>query len=301
MKTLLTPKDLADALGTSESSMRRWIDSGRVRMSRTAGGHRRIEVGEAMRFIRAMGLPVIRPEALGLDAISELAAVTDRAAGAGGAGVGAGTPPENIDCRLLGALTAGDRAMVRGMVVSWYLSGRGLATLFDGAMRHALTKLGEPWTADRAAILTEHRAADICVEAINALRAMLPRPNGNARIAIGGTPNDEWHSIPSLMAAMVACESGMRDVNYGANVPIDLLARAAADEKARLVWLSITMPPRRGMRAELAKLGADLAGHGATLVVGGRHALDACPPKHPNVHCVQSMSELNAFIHGMRG
>jgi excisionase family DNA binding protein len=293
MKTLLTPKDLADALGTSESSMRRWIDGGRVRISRTAGGHRRIELGEAMRFIREMGLPVVRPEALGLGAVTADAGAPESDC--------VPISAESTDDRLYAALSNGDRAAVRGIVLSWYLSGRGLAALFDGPMKFALTKLGEPWSVDRAAILIEHRAADICIEALNNLRAVLPRPSANARVALGGTPNDEWHSIPSLMAGMVAGESGLRDVNYGANVPTDLFARAVADQKARLVWLSITMPPRRGLRADLAKLAADLVGHGAALVVGGRHAPDACPIKHPNAHCVRSMSELAAFIHGMRG
>jgi len=65
-KPLLTPKDLADAIGVSESSMRRWVDSGRLKMTRTAGGHRRIEINEAIRFIRESGTPVVHPEILGL-------------------------------------------------------------------------------------------------------------------------------------------------------------------------------------------------------------------------------------------
>src|SRR4051794_17870331 len=65
-KTLLTPKELADAIGASESSLRRWVDGGRLRISRTAGGHRRIPVEEAVRFIRETGATLVRPEMLGL-------------------------------------------------------------------------------------------------------------------------------------------------------------------------------------------------------------------------------------------
>src|SRR4030095_13667767 len=63
---LLTPKELADAIGASESSLRRWVDSGDIRMSRTAGGHRRIPLREAIRFVRAIGATVVRPDILGL-------------------------------------------------------------------------------------------------------------------------------------------------------------------------------------------------------------------------------------------
>lgn len=292
-KTLLTPKDLADAIGTSESSMRRWIDSGRVRMSRTAGGHRRIELPEALRFIRDMGLPVVRPDILGLGPT-----LAGREAGEGDPGAPLASD-QSDDERLYGALAAGDRALARALIVSWYLAGRSLAAIFDGAVRGALERLGELWTRDRGGILTEHRATDICIESIHHLRGLLPTPAPEASVALGATPTDEWHVVPSLMAASVAHEAGLRDINYGGNVPSDLLAAAAVEHRAKLVWLSITMPPRRGLRAELSRLASDLAAHGATLVIGGRHAPTACPAKHPNIHCVQSMGELTSFIRGM--
>src|SRR3954465_11808076 len=66
-KPLLTPKELADAIGASESSLRRWVDNGDIRISRTAGGHRRIPLAEAIRVIREIGAPVVRPDLLGLE------------------------------------------------------------------------------------------------------------------------------------------------------------------------------------------------------------------------------------------
>ena len=78
-KSLLTPKDLADAIGASESALRRWIDGGRIRMSRTAGGHRRIPLQEAIRFIRQTGATIVRPELLGLN---QFVAETEESAGA---------------------------------------------------------------------------------------------------------------------------------------------------------------------------------------------------------------------------
>ena len=73
-KPLLTPKELADAIGASESSLRRWVDSGQINMSRTAGGHRRIPLAEAIQFIRGIGATVVRPEMLGLAASLQPAA-----------------------------------------------------------------------------------------------------------------------------------------------------------------------------------------------------------------------------------
>jgi len=150
LKALLTPKDLADAIGTSESSMRRWIDAGKVKMTRTAGGHRRIELNDALRFVREGGFPIVRPDILGVTPLK----VPPR------------VPRESDDDRLHAALAAGDRALARALLVSWYLGGRSLAALFDGPIRAALTRLGEGWNTQPRCILTEHRATDVCIEVL---------------------------------------------------------------------------------------------------------------------------------------
>ena len=41
---MLSPRELAEAVGVSESSLKRWADRGRVHVHRTEGGHRRIPV-----------------------------------------------------------------------------------------------------------------------------------------------------------------------------------------------------------------------------------------------------------------
>ena len=69
MEKLLTTTQLAEAIGASESSMRRWTNSGVIRTTRTAGGHRRILLSEAVRFVRESGTPLVRPELLGLPSL----------------------------------------------------------------------------------------------------------------------------------------------------------------------------------------------------------------------------------------
>src|SRR3954469_4133419 len=65
MEKLLTTNDVAMAIGASESSLRRWTNSGAIRTHRTVGGHRRIPLSEAIRFIRETGATVVRPDLLG--------------------------------------------------------------------------------------------------------------------------------------------------------------------------------------------------------------------------------------------
>src|SRR3954470_5354840 len=80
MEKLLTTKEFAEAIGASESSLRRWTNSGAIRTSRTVGGHRRIPLSEAIRFIRETGATIVRPDLLGFPDADANAAASAAAA-----------------------------------------------------------------------------------------------------------------------------------------------------------------------------------------------------------------------------
>ena len=65
---LVSPRNLAEAIGMSESSLKRWADRGLLQVTRTAGGHRRIAIRDAIRFVRERQLRFLKPTAIGLPA-----------------------------------------------------------------------------------------------------------------------------------------------------------------------------------------------------------------------------------------
>ena len=256
-KSLLTPKELGEALGASESSIRRWVDSGDIRIARTAGGHRRIPLTEAIRFIRQIGAPVVRPELLGLGKLPFIGAIGEALSDAE---------------RLFESLRSGDGDTIRDFLISRYLNGQAVSSLFDGPLLAAIRRVGNLWQHDERGILIEHRATEICIEAVGMLRRLLPPVENGSPLALGGAPQGDPYQLPSMMVGAVLFESGFRDVNFGANTPVELLGKEAIDRGARLVWLSISSPCEpRPLKASLKKLIADLAKHKINLLVGGRH------------------------------
>ncbi len=155
MKSLLTPRELADAIGVSESSVRRWVDAGHIPMTRTQGGHRRIALDDALRYLREIQADIVRPELLGLEQFSTA---------------------DTEDQALLRALAAGDAARARGIILSLFASGRHVSRIFDGPMRSALVKLADHPARDVMAALVQRRAADICVQAVCNLRSLMSAP-----------------------------------------------------------------------------------------------------------------------------
>lgn len=215
---LLSPRDLARALGVSESSLKRWVDAGKIVASRTEGGHRRIEFGEAMRFIREAGIRLAHPELLELSV----------------------TPESERETRLLDHLLDGDAPATLRWLTTRYLAGTSIAALADGPIRDAMYRIGDLWRHDPGGVYLEHRATDGCLNAVGQLRSLIEPPPPNSPIALGGAPSGDPYLLATQLAALVVSEAGLRPINLGPDTPPEAFERAIADCRPALVWLSIT-------------------------------------------------------------
>lgn len=288
MKPHLSPKELGEAIGVSESSIKRWIDDLTIAASRTAGGHRRIGMAEAVRFIRASGLPVVRPQVL---ALPDLAAARSQV-----------SPNRELKELFLEALLDGNGPVVRGALLSVFLEGRSLADLCDTVVAPAMHRIGELWTHDTQGIFLEHRATDLCCQALQSIRTLLPPPGPEAPGAVGAAPPGDPYLLPTLMASAVLTAEGWNAVNLGPDLPFASLLQAAAACRAALVWLAVSAEGLSGKAVpELQEMAARLEESGASLVVGGRACpRDLRPGTSPQFFSVSSMAELAAFARGLR-
>lgn len=281
----LSPKDLALVIGVSESSLKRWVDEGRLVAGRTSGGHRRIPLHEAVRFIRDTHASIARPELLGLAdlGMSQL-----------------NTQDQGSESVLLKALEAGRAESARGLVLAQFLATRSVASVFDGPLANAMHRIGELWRHSEDGIMIEHRATEIALDAIRQLRSLLPPVTEDAPVAMGATAPTDQHQLPSLMAATTLLEAGFRDVNLGSNLPIDSLIAAVRKDAPKIVWMSISAAAdKSGLSEQLQRLAAAVSSSGASLLLGGRGICGANLPVLPSTHIVSSMAELAAFARGL--
>ena len=259
---LLSPRELADALGVSESSLKRWVDSGKIQAARTDGGHRRIALQEAVRFIRETGAPLARPELLDMP---------DIAASRLG------------DDAFRHFLVEGDAAGARAWLLGRYLAGATVAELCDGPVCEAMHRIGELWQHDADGVFIEHRATDLCIQALAQLRATF-EPIATAPFALGATPEGDPYLVATFMAAMVIASVGLRPINLGPNTPVEALERAFARYQPALVWVSasVTVQHARELEAWLKSLPPT-----TVAVVGGRSGQDIA-----GVRYLDSMADL---------
>jgi excisionase family DNA binding protein len=286
VKPSLTPKELAQAIGVSESSLKRWADEGMLGCVRTPGGHRRIALAEAINFIRRTNASVVRPDVLGFSDIS-------------GPLIGG----KDADCpgaALYDALYADDHLQARNVLLSAFLQGRSVAALCDGPIRYAITRIGELWEHEENGIIVEHRATDTIVQALHILRMLMPTPVSDASGALGCAPPGDPYLMPSLMAATVLAEVGFRDLNLGPETPVAILTRAIRHYRPRLVWLAASTPLSIDrLTAKVTEIQPALDEAGSTLIIGGRGVDREALSGLPHVQLCQSMTELACVSRAM--
>lgn len=283
----LSPKDLALVIGVSESSLKRWVDEGRLVAARTAGGHRRIALHEAIRFIRETNATLSRPDLLGLTDLTA-APISAVASGSG-------------EAALLKALQNGNAEQARGLIMAQFLGQRSFSAVCDGPIAHAMHRIGEIWRHNDSGIMVEHRATEIVIDAIHQIRATLTPVPADAPVSVGAAAPDDPYILPSLMAATALMECGYRDVNLGPNLPIDALITAVREHRPALVWLSCSvMLDRSNLPDQIRRLAEAAAAADASLVLGGRGIAGHALPPLPSTHVVASMSELAAFARALK-
>jgi excisionase family DNA binding protein len=274
-----SPKDFATAVGVSESTIKRWADEGRFRVQRTAGGHRRIPVAEALRFVRNQGLEIQRGDVLGLPTASS-------------------EPGDNAEAKILDLLIEGDCDGFESWMVERYSAGSSLAACFDGPVRAAFSHIGDLWETQGDGIMIEHRAVDCCLRALSRIRSLIPPPKKKAPKAVGAAPTGDPYLLPSAMVATVLADRGWNVVNLGPDTPVETLGIAVNDLKAELLWLACSAPPAMGLAAGVAKLAPTLVETGTHLLLGGRtipalsaeladNGIDA--DQHPGLIMAESM------------
>ncbi len=258
MKELLTPKQVAQAIQVSESSVKRWCDKGVIPTRYTAGGHRRIPLGGLMDFLKAKNFAIVEPELLGLPPVR---AATPQTVG-------------QAAVLLSEALLRGDEQQCRQIIVDLYLAEHSVASLCDQVMGQAFHMIGDRWECGEAEVYQERRGCEIALRVLHEIRRYLPVPDREAPIAIGGSPEGDLYKLSTTMAELVLRDAGWRATSLGNNLPFRTLAAAIEEHHPRILWLSCSHIEHPSRFADSYSELYDNYGMDVAFVLGGRALTD---------------------------
>lgn len=226
VETLLSPKQVAQALKVSESSVKRWCDKGSIATIYTEGGHRRIRLGDLADFARTNRMQIQDFMSMGLvQTFSQLESVTAAAA------------------HLVRALLEGNEDRCNQIVTELYLAKNPIDQICDQVITKALHSIGEEWACGHAQIYQERLGCRITERILQRLQRMLPEPKPSAKVAIGCSSEGDLYCLGSSMVELVLRDAGWRAQSLGENLPLTSLAAAIEERAPQLVWISCSHLP----------------------------------------------------------
>lgn len=277
-RTDLSPKAVALAMGVSESSLKRWIDQGLLSATRTAGGHRRVDLAEVLAFMREHGYSFQDPGAVGLEV---------------------GQDPDRLRL-LIDGLCSGVVDRVRDLFIAAWLAEGSIAALADGLVRSAMASIGTLWMEGPEGIVVEHISTVTCLQALSQLHHRIPTPPTTAPLAVGGGVANDPDLLPLLVGTMAFQENGWQTINLGPDMPFAGYHAVIAQHRPRLVWLTLShAAPDAALAREILVLADGLAEHQAHLLVGGRRASELKLEHRDNLLRTSSLGEATAFGRGL--
>lgn len=220
--TLFSPKQVAQALGVSESSVKRWVDTGQLPAAKTAGGHRKVSLPSVSDFVRKSGHQLVQPQLLGLAAAPPRAEV------------------ERSQDGLFAALIDGREAECRALVLGLYQRGESIVDLGDRLIGPVFRRVGDGWEAGTITVHQERRSCEVMMAALHELRRLLPSPSDDAPLALTATPSGDFAEVPIRLVELTLIAAGWQVVPAGSGLPLEEIAAATLRVRPQLVCVSAT-------------------------------------------------------------
>jgi excisionase family DNA binding protein len=250
---LLTSAEVAQMLGVTAGSVKRWADLGLIQCARTAGRHRRFTSEEVDRFRRERSTTSPGPARL-LDRLLS-----------------------DCDTHQVLADLYGERARLG----SWWKVAESLVPL--------LVEIGERWAGGSLSILEEHVATERLSRAISRIADELPARSGAPRVLLA-TAEGEEHTLGLSLVELVVREWGWQGVWAGRRTPLAEVVAHVAGGTVDAVAVSASEVCAAGdLLAQTERLGAICRAGDVALVLGGCGPWPEWIPYGARVHTFEEL------------
>ena len=284
MNAYVSPSTLSKAFGVSSSTLKRWSDKGILPANRTAGGHRRFSISDAIQVSRKHGIPFRNPTVIGLPPTIVPGEVTE------------GKAPFEL---LLESLESNAFHTARDIISGLFIGGIPLTELFQDIIVPAIARIGMDWTKGPVAIAREHASSQLILESLGSLRSLLPQSDDRI-FAVGCAPANDPYRIPTTMVSLVVQNQSKRAINLGPDLPLESLVEFCRSEKPRIAWLSLTSDgPIPALQKSIYTLAEELKETNTTLAIGGRQANRLLKKPIENVAGFASLEQFSQFCRGL--
>ncbi|CAN5455239.1 excisionase family DNA-binding protein [soil metagenome] len=272
---------VAKALGVGVTTVKRWVDEELIPARRTAGGHRKLHLADVVRWVQTANLPE-----------ADLSQLLPKR----GKGLTAGDTESTLK-QFVRAVRDLDTVAVRGVVIGAYRAGMPMETIADRVIAPGMKQLDTLCEQGKADIAHEHRVSQTCVSVLHELESSLRSPSQQDRpVAIGGAPEDDHNSLPSLLAKLVLTAHGWNAIDLGPHTPVSAFTSAIETLQTKLVWVSVShLPSPSPFLRDYPAFFVRAQSRGIAVALGGRALTETIRSQLPYTTFGDGFSHLAAF------
>lgn len=231
-KVTLSTKEVSMLLNVTETTVKRWAESGRIPCSKTLGGHRKFKLNDIIIFAESNSYPItgIIPPSLSKKQMEnlEFALYTKNY----------GKISEIFKDEAL----QGDRAGIEKLLTYLYKNQVPFITIIDEVLHPALVRIGELWQYGTIEVNQEHRSSAAVKEALIRFGALLYQKSSNGLAALCACTEGELHDIGIITISYGLEIEGWEVANLGIDTPFNSLKSYIQKNKPKLACLSATAP-----------------------------------------------------------
>ena len=277
--------DLASLFSVTETTIKRWAASGKLRCRTTPGGHRRFDARDVMEFAREHEL--LPPGAF--LSVADFPAAVQHSVRTSSA--------DSLTDDFVYLALKGDRRELLDFLEVLYARGIEPVELYDTLVKPAFDIIGTRWREGLLDAGAEHTATNCAVHAITLFQTRVRREPANGRIALCASSPQDQHDFGLRLAANILEQEGWSIRFAGARTPIDSLLSAVRALRPDIVVLSFSPVTRRKAgEAVLTALREETRRRRPTVLVGGGGALDLYAESGLCDAVFNSTTELQAYL-----
>jgi excisionase family DNA binding protein len=236
MPKYISTSEAARIAGVTPSSIKRWADQNRLPCEKTAGGHRRFELGALRRFMEG----VIESE-----------------------------KPNTDVADWTNVLSKGAHNATLARLYQSLHERKQWCHVADG-LGPVLKSIGDQWASGTLTIAEEHVASDTLTRALTHIGSGLGIGNGSRRALLATVEGDQ-HEL-GLRLADLCLKARMWDSMWlGRDTPTTVLVDKIMNERLDIVALSasVNAGPSRELISHVSRVAEACRSQGVLLVLGG--------------------------------
>lgn len=232
MKTQLSTKEVAALLNITETTVKRWADIGKLKCSKTLGGHRKFDLHDVIKFAEDNSFPIsgVIPPPLSKKQLQNLEF-----------SVYTKNYPLISDILKTEALQ-GDKEGIEKLLQYLYKNNIKFTTIVDEIIQPALSRIGELWQNKSINIDQEHLSSTAVKEALIRTSSILFRKPYNKLKSLCACVEGEIHDIGITTISYCLEIEGFKVINLGIDTPFKSIKNYIENNKPNVVCLSATSP-----------------------------------------------------------